>query len=242
MVYPVRQYRKYTRQYAKPIRKRAKVYFPAAKQLARDVAYLGTLINSEPHYHITQTSNNFSYSGTVISLSAVPQGDSATARTGSRCLPRYLALNAFVSITTATTRTDPINCRAILFRYWGESTDAAPSVIPADVLATTGSQFAPLSFLNDNNTGPRGDRQRRIEIHKSWDFLLDKAGSNPGQMIEANVQVNGMDVQKKEHLQFRSASTEDPVSGGFYLLFISDDATATEVHYKVNAKLTFYDN
>lgn len=224
------------------VRRRANVYVPAVRQLASDVMYIKSLVNSETKYNETTTSNNFDYNGTVVALSAIVQGDGNTNRDGNRVLPRYLNIKGFVSITSATARTDPINCRAILFRYWGESPSAGSVVTPSEILSTVGSQYAPLSHLNEDIVGSRGDRVRRIEVLKNWDILLDKTGANPAMSIDCNIQMNGPGVKNKEHIQFASSATADAVSGGLYLLFISDTATATEVHYKIQSKLVFYDN
>lgn len=237
-----RRYAGTVAKYAPAAQKRYRVYAPAVKQLAKDVAYIGSLVNSEPHYHIVTTSNNFDYNGVVLALSNIPQGDGIENRDGNRVLPRFMNLKGYVSITSATTRTDCINVRAILFRFWGEKAVGAASVTPSDVLATIGSQYAPLSPLNDNIVGSRGDRSRRIEVHRSWDLLLDNNGGSPGIQLDCNVTLNNPGSKNKEHIQFDSSSTADPQSGGFYLLFISDDAVSTQVHYKFTSKLTYYDN
>lgn len=227
-----------------PVSRRARIYGPAVGQLAKDVAYLGSLVNSEPHYHLVQISNNFSYLGSVIQLSTVPVGDLSINRTGTRILPRFLNLKGYVSTTSLTTRTDPINVRVIIFRWYGESTGSGSVAIPSasSVLATTGTQFAPLSPLNDDVTGPRGDRIRRIEVHKSMDILIDNIGGTPAVPFDCNITVNNPGSRNKEHMQFLSSVTESPVSGGFYALFISDDSVGTQVHYKLYSKLVFYDN
>lgn len=237
----VMKYGKYAVKKYPAVQKRARVYVPAVRQLASDVMYLKGLINSEPKNYIVQDSNNFTYSGTVVSLSAVGQGDTENKRDGNRILPKYLSINGYISITSATASTAPINARYVIFRYWGESTSAAPSVTASEVLETTGTQFAPLSHLNSDNTAGRGDRARRIEVHRSESFCLDKV-ANTSIPLNFNIQVNGGSKKIKEHIEFRSSVNEDPVSGGFYLLVISDNATSTELHYKIESKLTFYDN
>lgn len=223
--------------------KRARVYGPAVSQLARDVAYLGSLVNSEPHYLTTTTSNNFDYNGSVLGLSAVSVGDLVSNRTGNRILPRFLNIKGYISTTTLTSRSDPINFRVIIFRWWGDDTSATPAVPSAsDVLATTGSQYAPLSHLNDDVTGSKGDRNRRIEVHKSFDELVVKDVSPMYHQFDCNITLNNPGSAVKEHIQFQSNTSTIPISGGFYILFISDDATSTQLHYKFSSKLVFYDN
>jgi len=241
----VAKYGKYAVKRYPAVAKRAKVYVPAVRQLASDVMYLKGLINSEPHYHEVIISNNFDYNGVVIALNSIPQGDQVINREGNRVLPRFMNLKGFVSTTPVTTRVDPINVRVILFRYWGESTSGAgaTNVTPSEILENIGSQFAPLSSLNPDNVGGKGSRERRIEVHRSWDLLLGvNNGLQGGYMLDCNVVVNDGGKKVKDHIQFYSAATAQPISGGFYILFISDDVVATEVHYKINSKLTFYDN
>lgn len=237
-----RRYGSYAVKKYPAVRKRYRAYAPAVTQLVKDVAYLGTLINSEPKYFTVQDSNNFNYIGKVVPLSVMAQGDGASSRDGNLVLPRYMSINGYVAITSATTGSIPINVRVLIFRYWGEQVSAAPSVAPAEVLETIGTQFAPLSHLNPDVTGSRGDRTRRIEVHKSMNVLLDNVGSKPGEYFSCNIQLNGQGTKRKEHIKFRSSTTEEPVSGGFYALFISDNATSTQVNYHLESKLTFYDN
>lgn len=219
-------------------RKRYNVYAPAVKQLASDMMYIKGLINSEPKYHIVQSSNNINYNGAVISLSTLVQGDGNTHRDGNSVLPRYLSVNIQFGATDAGTQ--PLTMRMIIFRYWGEKTSSgAPAVDVASVLSTTGSQYAPLSHLNEDNTGSKGDRTRRIEILKSElvDFDLVQCRTVTRQLNFVMNQGN-----KKEHIKFLSASTLEPISGGLYALFVSSDATSTNSKYVLESKLTFYDN
>jgi len=128
--------------------------------------------------------------------------------------------------------------RVILFRYWGEATSAAPAVTVAEVLESVG----PHGFLNNDNTGARGDRERRIEVHKSKFFTMNNL-AKLDLAYKWNINVNGMKVRDKEHIKYRSTATEQPVSGGFYFLFISTNATgANKASFDVHTKLSFYDN
>lgn len=230
--------RKRTGSYA--VRRRAppsrwSVYGSAGRQLARDVMYLKTLINSEPHNHYVQSANNYNYTGIIVSLSDVPVGDASTERTGNRLLPRYLNVNWRVTWSGATTM-----ARVILFRYWGEATDDAAPVVTVDaVLRSSGTQYAPLTHLNDDNTGPRGDRDRRIEVLRNVLFDLDGV-KQISEVCNWDVEVNGMNARKKEHIDYTNASTLQPISGGFYMLFIQN--VVTNGSYVLESKMTFYDN
>ena len=129
----------------------------------------------------------------------------------------------------------------MLFRYWGEPTDTPTVPTAADLLVSTGTQFAPMSQLNDNNTGRRGDRERRIEVLRNEICTLDKV-ADTSLFFDWNIEVNGPSVQNKEHIKFNSLATATPVSGGFYLLFISDQSVSTDMAYYVSSRLVFYDN
>jgi len=104
-----RTYTPARRTYAPP--GRLSIYGGAAKQLARDVMYLKTLINSEPHNFYVNTANNFNWAGYVVSLSDVPQGDGEGQRTGNRILPRFLNMNLHVVSAEGNTL-----IRVVLFR------------------------------------------------------------------------------------------------------------------------------
>ena len=162
--------------YVGAVAKRVNIYGRAGAQLAKDVAYLGTLINSEMHSYTWTQTGNIDNVGVTHSLNSMAQGDAENERTGNSILPRYLSVNMNINkkITAAGT-VDHETIRVILFRYWGEGTDALPTIAVADVLAAAN----PHSFLNENNTGKRGDRDRRIEIHKSKLFTLDSVASTP---------------------------------------------------------------
>lgn len=236
--YPVRRTtykRKYSGTYPRrPAPSRWSTYGAAGMQLARDVMYLKTLINSEPHNHYVGTSNNYNWDGAIVSLSAVPQGDTNNARTGNRVLPRYLNVKWQVQSATGNNM-----MRVMLFRYWGETTSAAPSVTVAEVLRVVGVERAPLSHLNEDNTGQKGDRNRRIEVLRNVLVNVDQI-ERRAYTCEWDVEMNGMATNKKEHIEWRSSATEDPVSGGLYMLFIGHSVTNDA--YNLESKLVFYDN
>lgn len=221
-------YRKSYRRYRKK-----RTYPKSNYQLARKVNYLSSMVNSELKFHNTTVSASaLSATGTVYSLSDIPQGDAATAREGNSVLPRYLSLNGYIYSNSTTAEI----VRVILFRYWGESTDATPSVAPGDVLQTA----TVLSFLNQNNIGSKGDRERRIEVLKSKMYNLNII-SSVSVNVKWNVQSNGPNTRYKTHMKYRTSATQQPVSGGYYLLVISDSTTAGST-IDFQSKLSYHDN
>ncbi len=204
-------------------------------KLTFDMKYMKTLVNAEMHNFTLATANNFSDSGIIISLNDIPDGDAINNRTGTSVLPRYQSIN--LEVFKKLDGPDHEVMRVLVFRYWGEETSSNPAVTISEVLQSV----VPLSFLNDDNTGKRGDRERRIEVHKSKIFTLDNVAST-SRTWKWNIEVNGMNKKIKDHLKFRTGSTEQPVSGGFYILFLSDNDTVNESGFQLNAKINYYDN
>lgn len=236
---PYRKQKKYP--LYKGISKRVNTYGPATMQLAKDVAYLGSIINSEPTNFEVKTSGNVGYNGVVIDLTAVPQGDSAGTRHGNILLPRFISFRMHANKRISASTADHITFRVMLFRSWVETADTATVPAPADIMNIVGAAGAPMSHLNDNVTGARGDRQRRIEVLRSDFITLDAVGKT-SKDYSYNIQMNGPNVQNKQHIKYLGAATATAISGGIYCYLCSDNATATEVAYYIDSRLTFYDN
>lgn len=223
------------------IRKRARVYVPAVRQLASDVMYLKGLINSEPKVHGVESSNNFNYNGVIVSLCDVPTGDTTDSRDGDRLLPRYLNIKFHVNRAISGASSAHTTVRYIIFRWWGENPSSIgvnPS--PSDILYSVGGQFAPLSQLKTNVTGSKGDRNRRIEVHRTGMITLDSV-SKTAFDEDINITLNG-GKKPKEHMEYFSSTTAPPTSGGFFIMFISDNSVSTDQSYYLRSVLTFYDN
>lgn len=237
----VQRYAKYAAQKYPAVRKRARVYVPAVRQLASDVMYLKGLINSEPHSHYVNSSGNFDWNGTIVSLCNIPQGDASYNRTGDRILPKYMSINCHINKDTAGNMHTTV--KYVIFRWWGESPNAVGvAPVPADILALgVGTAYAPLSYLQSSITGQKGDRNRRIEVHRTGSVTFDKV-SRTCQDIKEVIKLNGKQSKIKEHIEFYDGTTNPPVSGGFFILFIQDTVTAADVSYTMSSHLTFYDN
>lgn len=219
---------------------RYNTYSRAASQLAKDIAIIGSLVNSELHYHLSSEAvNDITFAGEVHSLSDIPQGDSVTTRAGNSVLPRYFNMN--ININKDITGPVHETIRLILFRYWGQSTSGTPSVPTVlDILTTKN----PLSFLNPDNTGGVGRRSRRIEIKRTKLFTINNL-SNTSRTFKFNINTNGpkTPLAKKSHIKFASSSTNPPISGGYYFLIISDNTDTTkESSFSYKAALNYYDN
>ena len=134
------------------VRKRYKVYYPALKQLGSDVMYLKGLINSEPHYKVVQTSNNFNWSGAVISLDTIGQSNGVSGRAGNRVLPRYLSMNLHINKQITSSTVDHLTVRFMIVRSWVDNGTGAGTLSPAEILDTVGNQYAPMSHLQADIT------------------------------------------------------------------------------------------
>lgn len=234
-------YKKRYSKYTGAVAKRARVYGPAIGQLAKDVGYVMSLVNSETHTHIVNTGNNVDYNGVVFSLSDIPQGDGQEYRTGNTVLPRYFTCKMHVNKKITSSTADHITIRVIFFRYWGEDANGIPSVAPNDILSYIGTSYAPLSTLDSNIVGRRGDRERKIEVFHSEFHTLDPV-SNTAFDIDLNREFNGPTTKNKQHMKFPSSSTTQAISGGIYCLVCTSSATASEVSAELLSKVTFYDN
>ncbi len=213
--------------------------YALVNRLNFDMKYMKTLINAEMHIHtVFQSDAQVDNAGAVFSLNDVPVGDQGNFRTGISILPRFQSINITIqkNITGNAPENDVI--RLMLFRYWGEGTDALPLVEVGDVLVDS----QPYSYLNKDNTGRRGDRDRRIEVHKSKFFQLDKT-TRTNATFKWNIKVNGPEKKIKDHIKFRDSMTDPPASGGFFLLIISDNGVAAEhATMTFNSNMKFYDN
>lgn len=222
-------------------KKRYNVYYPAARQLARDVMYLKGLVNAEPKYHNVNSSNNFNYAGTVVSLCDVPQGDGELNRDGNRILPRYINIKFHINRGITSPTYTHTTIRYIIFRWWGELANAVGTPpIPGDILSNTGNQYAPLSMLNSAITGSKGDRNRRIEVHRTGHITLDSVGRTSYD-DEFNIKLNGKN-KVKEHMEFYDGTTNPPTAGGFFMLFVNDNPTNVDAAFYLSSRLVFYDN
>lgn len=223
------------------VKRRYNVYAPAVKQLASDVMYLKGLINSEPQPFVVQSQQNFDWNGVIVPCSNIVQGDQEGQRTGNRVLPRYFSLNVHINQDTAGTAIMHATHRMIVFRFWGENANAVGTTTPGEVLATIGNAFAPMSHLRSTITGPKGDRNRRIEVLRNEQITLDQV-SRTCVDLQYNIEMNGKGKSQKEHIEFFNNATAEPVSGGIYVLFISSHATAANQQFTMESRLTFYDN
>lgn len=225
------------------VRKRARVYVPAVRQLASDIMYIKGLINSEPKNFSVTSSNNFDYTGTVVSLCNVSTGDLNDSRDGNRILPRFMNIKFHVNRGITSPTYTHTTVRYVIFRWWGESPNAqgvAPAVSDILVSSLVSTQYAPLSQLNTEVTGSKGDRNRRIEVHRTGMITLDSV-SKTSFDEEFNITLNGGN-KTKEHMEFYNNSAYPPTSGGFFILFINDNATSVDCAYYLSSRLTFYDN
>lgn len=224
------------------VQKRVNIYGKAGVQLYKDVMYLKSLINSEPKSLSASSSGLITNLGTVLSLCNVPVGDGAGNRDGDRILPRFMNIKFHCQRTVTGTPTyGHSTIRYVIFRWWGESPNATGvDPLPSEILTENGTTFAPLGMLQPQITGSRGDRNRRIEVHRSGFVTLDSV-SKTSFDEEFNITLNGGNAPK-EHIEYANSTTAPPTSGGFFVLFVSDNAVSGDASFSLVSRLTFYDN
>ena len=88
--------------------------FQAIRKLYRDIMYLKGLINVEYKKHDITMGTDITNSGTIQSLSRVPQGDTNDARDGNSILAKYIQLK-FSLVAHASADHTVVRC--ILFKY-----------------------------------------------------------------------------------------------------------------------------
>jgi len=189
----------------------------ASKALS-GLRYVKGLVNSEMfHYQKTGTSNLFSV-GTILPITDIAIGDSASTRTGNSIFARSLFLNLLIKSNSTNLNTQ--FCRVILFTDTQQLQDTTPAV--TDVLTTA----TPNSTLNPNTAG-------RFKVIKNWQFYINQT-TKPAFQIKKYTKL-------WHHVKYNGSSNTDIQRGGLYLLYLSDQAGYTpDISYQTN--LGYHDN
>lgn len=170
------------------------------------VKYMKTLINSERKlYDFTQTGFTVDYTGTVIRLSDITQGDATNQRNGRSVLANYLLFQGNCARVTADSL-----IRIILFRDKMQTGTAAST---DQLLQTVGSQQAVFSSLDASFAG-------RFDILSNINLNLNSAtGTN--RTFKRYVKLN-------KHIKWQTVATGgNPMEGHLYVLIISDQSAAS---------------
>lgn len=213
-----RSYRVYSRRRGMP--SSAPTYGQIFSKVAKDVAYLKGLVNSELKHKSASYTTAVDSSGVIVNLAQVSQGDTGTTRDGSYIRLRSLILKGHWTINASATRTE---CRVIVF-VWKRVGEVAPTV--ADILASASTVGLP-EYNNIENMRILWDKTTDLSITGNQKLGFSKR-------ISLNL---------KQH--YKGADTggdwTELVENGLGMLLISDEATNTPTP-NINFRVFFRDN
>lgn len=198
--------------------------FQLARKAYSGVNYIRGLVNSEM-LHVTSTLNTtIDQNGNLTNITAIAQGDTDAGRTGNSIFVRSLLLRWTAIINS--TGTPDTTVRAMVVIDTQQISDTAPTF--ADILQVTASVLAPITHLNDGNSG-----RFKVLYNK---VININSGSNRNQTEEVYLDI-------KSHVRYNGTASTDIQKGGIYYGFISDQSTAGTVP-TVNAvaRLGYHDN
>lgn len=195
--------------------------FPITSQKLVTKAQVRAMINGK-FKNVQETkwsavSNNaaVSFSGNLISLCDIAQGDTDTTRDGDELLMTKIEVR-FANYLGDTTNIT----RVIIFRWMPPSVPAV-----SDFWADIGTAESPLAtFIHD--------QQQNVTV------LYDKlCFTGPGRYVEVGQAIQNLNVR----VQFVAASTTI-ATGKVYMFFISDSAAATHPTVSYYARTEFTDS
>jgi hypothetical protein len=170
----------------------------------------------ELKYFLFSYANNVSWSGVVMSVSDVTQGDSDTTRDGDRLLPKDLSLRGTWVISDTTNV-----CRVILFRWLPSSTPAVSDIVTSNYVGTTAAAFSPLTH----------DTRQQYKILADQICILDV--SHTVRLLNWNLKL------PPQPIQYVAGTTTG--SNKLYILVITDSGAASHPGANFALKLTYTD-
>lgn len=207
--------------------KRGRIYGKAGYQLAKDVMYLKSVINSELHYYVhTISSLSVSSTGGIVHLTPIGVGDTAILRTGDSILPKYLNVKFNIHNANAGQRD---TCRVIFF-MWKEMT--TPSI--TDILHSA----SPYAHYAVNSTGVRRDRLINVLYDKTFTVVNGTAKENVS--AKCDLQMNRPGVKQPVHIKYAGTGTTNEMNG-IYMAVIGLEPTNYSL-MNGEAKFQYYDN
>lgn len=192
-----------------------------AMQLAskawRATRYIRGLVNSEMLHNQGNSSISLSTSGTVIPLTSIAQGDTASGRTGNSILVRNVMIRIASAMHASATNTF---FRFMLVQDMQQQGDTTPAV--TDILESS-TYLSPLATANVGRFKVLWSKTLKSTAAGSTSLLIDKYWK-----VYSHVRYNG------------TAST-DINKNGYYLLMLSSEAANTPtVVYQF--KVGYHDN
>lgn len=204
-----RKFRRSTRRRTKKGSKRVATKSYVKKYIARQ---------QEHKYWDVTNSAAIDFSGVIYDLSLIPQGDTDISRDGDKLMPTSLYLNMKVEAG------DPTNVmRVIVFRWKINSAAYAPTV--ADILAVTGSAYAPMSpYLHDIKS--------QFTVVKDLTFHV--SSYNVFAWYKRTIRL------AKRTIKYAGGTTS--ASDKLYMLVVSDSGTITHPSFTSYTRLNFTDS
>lgn len=195
-------------------------------QVAKDVWYLKGLVNAEKHYHdISNISSTVTWSGTVIPLCGIAQGDTEQTRTGNSIFVRSINFK-MIAYLRGSAPSDTL--RVIVFMDNNAATGVAP--VASDLLEYTGNQLASMSPLKFP------EARNRFKILSNKVYSLNTA-RNPEMQIKYFKKL-------RHHVKYIGTTATDYGKGQLYVCIITDsNAGGTDdLGIRYQARVTFMDN
>lgn len=203
----------------KPWYKRKYNALQLAQKAVKGVWYLKGLVNSELKFHDYTASANFDFNGAMYNITSIAGGSGENQRNGNSIFVRYITLRGIIAANTSVAYN---TCRMIVF-IDKDSSGAVPTA--ADLLATTGTGYAPIAPLNDDN-------RKRYKVLTSKTMSLSPSDYNlPFKSY----------IPIRHHVRYNSPTFNDYDKGQIYVLFISDQNTAVPL-FTLYSRVAYHDN
>lgn len=207
---------------------RLRNYKRGGVQLARDVMYIKSVINSELHIHrVSFTNQTLPSAGGIVALSTIAQGDTNPTRSGQSILPKYL--NARFCLNNANAGVE--DTVRVIFLMWKANS------IP--VIASVLENTSPWSHYADKNTGSNS-RDRNMLILSDKTYTIINGTEKQCINLKLDMPMNKVGVASPIHIKYDGPTTTSP-HNGIYMAYVGTHAvTYSLLNGEVNFK--FYDN
>lgn len=209
--------------------KRWKIYGKAGWQLANDVLYLKSVINSELHQLENTIATNLSVpsTGGMVHLSPVGQGDASYQRSGISILPKYLNARLILEQNIA----DTYSSARLIFFMWKDSS----TPVIADILENT---TVTSHYNHYNKAGSKRDRD--FQILSDTTYALTNKGDTHYKNIKIDMPMNPVGNKYPVHIRYDGSATTAEMNG-LYLAYVSNQLND---YPRLNGEVVFrfYDN
>lgn len=193
-----------------------------ARRALQGVQYIKGLVNSEMFHVDIDTSLTPDTSSQVQHVTGVAQNNTIGSRTGNSILAKSNYFRCTITKHASATNTF---VRVIMFVDRQQVADTTPSI--TDVLTTITVD----SCLNINNAG-------RFKILSDKIFMLSDAN---GDMRQWKKYIRFGRKGKGMHVRYNGTATTDIQKNGFYIAFLSNEATNTPT-LSYNNRFSYHDN